>query len=168
MNLSICLFGSGGEKAKPEKTGKSFLRKRKNLPKREKTKKPPQNGSGPTPHDLGQNTGNLGPDHTRKRAVWGVWDPAHALGAIWAEKRGFWVRGTAQAQNRLRNGDLGSGERPGRKIRSERRIWGAKWAQTGGFGVNPAPPAQNEVRNGDLGSIARPRRRIGSEIGVLG
>lgn len=172
------LFGSGGEKAKPEKTGKGFLRKRKNLPKRENKNKQQKN------------LPKMGPA------------PPHAIrGKMW----GFWGRSTPEngrfggfgAQFRLRNGDFGSESWPrrkteariwghGRKTGPERGIWGAKRARPGAFGVNPAPPrrtaraqtgiwgqsraeirvkrappAQNQLRLGLSGLIPRPPRSLG-------
>lgn len=132
----LAFLGPEEKKQNLRKRGKVFSGKEKtsrNGKKKKNQEKPPQNGSGPAPRDLGLNVGNLGPEHTRKWALWGVWGPARAPGAIWAEKRGFWVRVTAQAQNRLRNGDLGSQARPGRKIGLEKRNLGRKMGSDRGI-----------------------------------
>lgn len=142
------LFGSGGEKAKPEKTGKSFLRKRKNLPKwGEKTKKNlPKTGPAPPQVIWGRMWGKWGRSTPENGGFGG---PARAPGAIWAEKWGFWDRVTAQVQTR--NGDWG-----------HRRVPVAKWGWREGFG------APNGFRSGGLGLIPRPRHTTRSEKGIWG
>lgn len=93
--------------------------------------------------------GNLGPERTQKRAVWGVWGPAHAPGAIWAKKWGFWFRVTAQAQKK-----------------TQKQIWGHGRVPVAKQGQKEEFRAQNGLRRGNLGLIRRPRStaRSGTKI----
>lgn len=131
------LFGSRGEKAKPEKTRKSFLRKRKNLPKREKqkTKKTSPNHLWPRPMRYGAKCGEfgarahpkmgglggLGPSMCPQRNLGretGILGQSHGPDAKQTQKRGFGVTGASRSQNWAGKGNLE------RKMSSARGIWG--------------------------------------------
>lgn len=125
----LAFLGPEEKKQNLRKRAKVFSGKEKTSRNgNKKPKKPPQNRSGPTPGDLGQNVGNVGPEHTQKRVVWGVWGPSTRFRRNLGGKMGIW--GPNHGPGKTRNGDWDHRRVPvakrdlGRKMGSDRGIRG--------------------------------------------
>lgn len=118
---------------------------------KKQTKNPPQNGSGPAPHDLGQKEGNWGRSTPENRQF-----------------GGFGAQQVPPAQFGQRNRDFGSESRPRRKTDSETGIWDHGRVPVAKQGWTEGCGAQNGFKPGDLRLIPRPRRTTRSETRIWG